>query len=336
MYKNIDYIYDAIIQLEQLSGMKFLIDSSRSEYDALISTDKYQFIIIAKPEIRETNKGIVLAQLKDFKINPNKSIIIITKFIASKIANEFKNFGINYIDVAGNAFIKKEDLLILISGQKVQQKIKTNQTRAFQDAGIKLIFNLLSNPNNLQLSYRELAERTGIAIGSVSNVMKELEEQSFILKTDTIRILKNTRQLLDRWIVAYNDFLRPKLVKKRLRFVNEERKHWGYVSLQGIEGKNFWGGEPAAAIITGHLTPSYLTIYSDINWQSLIRPLGLIPDENGDLEVLQIFWNIDKEFFSNEIVPSLLIYADLISSGKERNIEIAKEILENDLKYLWK
>ena len=76
------------------------------------------------------------------------------------------------MDVAGNAFIKKDDFYIYVVGQKAQKTKKTNQTRAFQETGVKLIFNLLTNPDNLKLTYRELAKQTGIATGSVSNIMK--------------------------------------------------------------------------------------------------------------------------------------------------------------------
>jgi len=77
-------------------------------------------------------------------------------------------------------------------------KAKTNQTKAFQEVGIKIIFNLLNNPENLQLSYRELAELADVSIGSVSNVIEELEQQTYILKTNTKRILKNKEKLLER------------------------------------------------------------------------------------------------------------------------------------------
>ena len=100
------------------------------------------------------------------------------------------------MDVAGNCFIKHQDLILYIV-TKSTQKEKTNQAKAFQEAGIKIIFNLLSNPANLKLSYRELAELADVSIGSVSNVMNELEEQNFIIKTKLKRVLKNKSAYLN-------------------------------------------------------------------------------------------------------------------------------------------
>ena len=190
MYRNKDFINDAVIELENISDIPVTLESSHKEYDTILTINNVQYTIEARSEIREANKGIVLAQLRELQEVSNRPIIVIAKFIANDIAKEFKEKAINYIDVAGNAYIKQKSFQLYITGQKVHKAEKTNQSRAFQEAGIKLIFSLLNNPENLLLSYRELAEKTGIAIGSISNIMRELEDLNFILKTETKRILK--------------------------------------------------------------------------------------------------------------------------------------------------
>ncbi|MDR0864064.1 MAG: type IV toxin-antitoxin system AbiEi family antitoxin, partial [Candidatus Symbiothrix sp.] len=73
------------------------------------------------------------------------------------------------------------------------------------------------------------------------------------------------------------------------------------------------------------------TIYTNQNWQELKSSIGLIPDENGKVEVLQQFW---KQEDNKTTVPPLLIYADLIGSGYGRNVETAKIILKNELPHI--
>ena len=331
MYKNNDFIYDAAFRLEELINIPVKVESRRKEYDALLTLNEKQFVVEAKPEVRASNKGIVLSHVNELRDRSNRPIIVIAKFIATDIAREFKEQGINYIDIAGNTFIKNEKLFIYISGQKSQKLTKTNQSRAFQETGIKLIFNLLETPENLQFSYRELSELTDISIGSVSNVMKELEDLNFILKTSKKRILKNTRDLLDRWIIAYNDVLKPRILKKRMRFANnKDYNNWSTLPIQELEDINLWGGEPAAAILTGQLQPEIFTIYTNAGWQNVAMKLKLVPDENGDVEILHMFWKEKEKFREKYITPTLLVYADLISSGHERNIEIAKQLINNE------
>lgn len=335
MYKNSDYLYEAVTQLQQVADVDIEIESNRSDYDAVATIYSTQFVVLAKSEIRASNKGIVFSEIENLKQKTNKPIIAIAKFIASDIARELKEKKINYIDRAGNAFIKQDELLIYITGQKPDKPANFNQSRAFQESGIKLIFQLLTQPDDLQLSYRNLAEKTGIALGSVSIIMKELEDLRFVVKTKNSRYLKNKKELLERWILAYNDVLRPRLLKKRFRFsTNDAYIKWQDLPLNVISGRNIWGGEPGASILTKQLQPQDFTIYTDGGWQSVASALKLIPDNEGDVEILAIFWKEYERLTNQNIAPTLIILAELMSSGKERNIETAKTIIENELQYI--
>ena len=110
--------------------------------------------------------------------------------------------------------------------------------------------------------------------------------------------------------------------------------NWDTLPVQDVEDINLWGGEPAAAVLTGQLQPEKFTIYTNGNWQNIAADLKLIPDENGQIEILQMFWNEEDKYRENYITPALLIYADLMGSGDDRNIETAKLILENELQHI--
>lgn len=335
MYTNNDYIYDASVTLEQLTGLNITVESHRKEFDGIIDINGYAFTVEAKNELRKENKGFLFTRLEELRTKTNRPTLVIAKYITSEVALELKENGINYLDLAGNCFINHQDLLLYIVGQKVHKKGKTKQTKVFQEAGIKIIFNLLNNPENLLLSYRELAELADVSIGSVSNVMNEMEEQNFILKTKLKRVLKNKTLLLERWVIAYQDILRPKLVKKQMRFIKpDEAKSWKSIHLDNSKTVTLWGGEPAAALLTNQLNPEEFSIYTTQSWQTLGQELGLIPDANGKIEILQVFWKSNEPTGITPITPPLLIYADLIGSGYSRNLEIAKIILENELQHL--
>ena len=62
----------------------------------------------------------------------------------------------------------------------------------------------------------------------------------------------------------------------------------------------------------------------------------LLPAENGDIEVLDMFWRQEDKDWTKPIVPPLLIYADLMGSRIGRNLETAKLIRENELSPLLK
>ncbi|MDO7173889.1 type IV toxin-antitoxin system AbiEi family antitoxin [Mariniflexile sp. AS56] len=333
MYRNNDFIYEATSKLEQLINIPIDIDSSRQNYDALLRIKNEQFIVEAKSAVRTSNQGLVLSQLEEMKQNNNRPIILIAEYISKTAAEEFKNRDINYIDIAGNAYIKFNDLVIFIEGQKKAKKERTNQSRAFQEAGLKILFQLLYKPEHLQDSYRKIAEKADVSIGSVSNVMAELEDLNYLLKTSDKRVLKNKNELIERWIVAFNAVLRPRIMRKRMRFLdNDFQQQWRNIDTHINDGYVLWGGEPGAAILTENLRPEKFTLFTNLDLSEVARSLKLVPSEKGDVEILQKFWNNNSE--KKKTAPALLIYADLINSGFGRNIETAKQILENELNYI--
>lgn len=333
MYRNNDFIYDATLKLEQLIDIPIQVDSNRNNHDALLTINNIQFVVEAKAAVRTSNQGFILSQLEEMKKNSNWPIILIAEYISKKATHELKERGINYIDVGGNAFIKYKDLAIFVKGQKNTKKDKTNQSRAFQETGLKIIFHLLNTPEHLQDSYRRIAEQVEVSIGSVSNVMAELEELNYLLKTKQRRAIKNTDELLERWVIEFNTVLRPRILRKRMRFIDKDQsKNWRDIDIHTKNGVILWGGEPGGAIITENLRPEKFTVYTDLELSEVANKLGLIPSENGEVEILQKFWKNDVNYA--QVAPALLVYADLMNSGFGRNIETAKQILKNELQHI--
>ncbi len=329
------YIYDAVDNFGQLSGIRNEMSIERNNGDYQLTIGQVEYRVAAWKEIRVSSKGIVLQQVKELEKRIDQPIIILSNYIALEVADEFRQNGINYLDGSGNSFIRNAGLLVYISGQKTLNPALTNQARAFRESGIKLIFLLLCNPDIIQLPNRRLSELSGISVGSVSNVLTELESLNFVLKVGGGRRLKNLKLLLDRWIISYFDVLRPRLAIKRMDFeFAGDYNSWQNLPLQSSKGRVLWGGETAAALKTMNLNPKNFTLYTNQNWKEFARELRLIPNESGNLEILEIFWNENSVPTLPGMVPELLIYADLVGSGVERNIQIANEIFANDLQYI--
>jgi hypothetical protein len=287
----------------------------------------------AKSSIRTYNQGLVLSQLQQLKEQSDLPLIVIADFISKNAAEALKGVGINYIDTAGNAFIKHKDLVLLIEGQKKVKKEKTNQSRAFQEAGLKILFHFLSNQEHLQNPYRTISEKANVSLGSVSHIMAELEDLNFLLKTKDKRILKNKKELLERWIVEYNAILRPRIVRKRMRFINDDdKRNCRNINTQNENGVILWGGESGGSLPTDNLRPEKFTVFTDLELPEVAKALRLVPDEIGEVEVLQKFWNTNFE--NTNVAPALLVYADLINSGFSRIFETAKQIRGHELQYI--
>ena len=198
MYRDNDYIYEAITSLEDSSKLTIEFYSNRGEYDGIVDIEGEQFYMFAKKDARLIHANLIVNEIIN---HPNykttKNYIVVSDFIANESKEVFKNNKINYLDTSGNAFIFSKKLRVLIEGRKKSKnEVNNSSAKIFQEAGIKLIYVLLTNPEASKCSLRELAANAGIALGSVSNIMKELEEADFIIKTSKERKLKNREELL--------------------------------------------------------------------------------------------------------------------------------------------
>lgn len=327
MYKDNDFVYEAIAFLEDTIGSPITIESVRETYDVVLQINNETFYCIAKKNAKNANYGIIMSALKD--INQSKNNIVIADYLTKNTAEDLKKNGINYLDASGNTFIKTNHFFVYVEGRKAKINKKTNQTRAFQEAGLKLLLLLISNPETLQFSYRELAEKTGIALGSVSNIFKELEESHYLLKTRNTRVLKNQDEIIERWVIAYNELLKPRSFRKKMRAIGNEFNSKHIINNNDL--KLYLGGEPGGALLTGQLKPKDYIIYTDEETSKVAKELKLVPDEAGNIELYSKFWTDSFHLKNEYTAPPLVIYADLLGSGNNRNIETAKLILENGL-----
>jgi hypothetical protein len=143
---------------------------------------------------------------------------------------------------------------------------------------------------------------------------------------DAILFLERKEELLTKWVTLYNTTLRPKQMIGRFKSVGNTIKN-DLMLPPGI----LWGGEPAGAKLTKYLKPEKYTLYTSIEKMEVMRMLKLVPDMTGNIELLNTFWNSEiiineKNVDGMQIVPPLIVYADLLGSYDSRNYETAERI----------
>ena len=158
--------------------------------------------------------------------------------------------------------------------------------------------------------------------------MKELKALGFLLDMGKRgQRLIQRKKLLQRWVTAYPEQLRPKLILGRFR---GEHEWWRQKTLDPFKAQ--WGGEVAAAKFTQYLQPQIITIYTTAQQlNQLLAENRLRKDPTGDVEILERFWKPAELFEREDLVHPILIYADLLATGNERNIETAKIIYEEHI-----
>lgn len=259
----------------------------------------------------------------------DQPLFLIAKYVNARMADQLKQDGVQFIDTAGNAFINNPALYVFVKGNRPPEILKKPPLeRAFKPAGLKIIFAFLCNPNFENKTYREIAEAADVALGTIDWIMKELRKLGFLLDMGKRgHKLIQKENLFHRWVIAYPERLRPKQMLGRYR---GENGWWQQKTLDPLKAQ--WGGEVAAARLTQYLKPELITIYTaPQQLNQLLFENRLKKDAAGDVEILARFWNPAEMCKYNDLVHPILVYADLLATGNQRNTETAKMIYEQHI-----
>ena len=214
--------------------------------------------------------------------------------------------------------------MIWIDTNKPYMEIKANSNRAFNKTGLKIIFHFLLHEDSINFPYRQIATLTKVGLGNINYVMTGLKEMGFLiqLNKNTYKLTRK-KELVEKWMSAYFERLKPALKIGTFRFLQEE----DFANWKTLEFKNRdtrWGCKPAGDLLTNYLHPAELTIYTTETRRDLIKNYRLLPDEKGNVIAYQTFWHQDED--NGHVVPALLAYVDLMNTNDRRCTETAQKI----------
>lgn len=296
-----------------------------------------EYVIEVKRPLTPATLGATLAQLEQLRRHDKRPQVLVTDYVTPPLAERLKAMNTQFADTAGNAYLRLPGMLVWVRGKKPQVTDKGGRApRAFQPTGLKLLFALICKPELAAAPYRELADKTGTALGTINWVMRDLREIGFLVVLKRVRRLIATKRMLDEWALTYARYLRPKLLLARYQALTfQDWPQW-----QPEKHGAFWGGEPAAALLTQYLRPGVLTFYADQLPGRMIleHKLAKAPNrviEDHIVEFRNKFWKIDVPPDKPHIVPPALVYADLLATGDDRCIETAGLVYDGYLARLF-
>jgi len=313
--------------LEQFDGQTGIVGKWKplakeidGKLDLHIDSRTIHFFAEVKNELRKYQ----LSQLYEMA-EQHQPFMLIANHIFPALKEILREKKIGYLDAAGNIYVNTDGTFLWIDGKKAVEKDKPATNRAFTKTGLKTVFYLLLHNDTINMPYRKLAAITGVALGNIRNVIEGLKDAGFILRINEKTMqLQNKKALLDRWVVGYGETLKPTLYLGTFRFWNEDKlKNWHSLPIE--QGEDVWGGEPAADHYTNYLRPEVLTLYTNQHRAAFVSKWKLIPNEKGNVRFYERFWK-DEAIDSEQFVPPLLVYADLLLTDDPRCIETAEII----------
>ncbi len=287
-------------------------------------------------DIKRVDRFAILRDIKNLHAPYGQAPqpLLVAPRITTETAERCRELDLQFIDATGNAYLRGPGLYVLVKGQRPIEGedlllIGQEGKRAGTATHLRVIFALLCKPELLNAPYRNIVQVAGVALGTIGWVFNDLMDRGITTggqrKGD--RVMLERKKLIDEWITTYPITLRPKLNPRRFKAPKPD--WWKALDITRYGAQ--WGTEVAAEKLTGYLRPNTVTIYlhkvkGQQNLTRLVAENRLRPDAEGDIEILDAFWNFDDEQPTTQTVPPLLAYADLIATLDPRNLEAAKLI----------
>lgn len=317
-FKNLEFE----VSLERFVG-------KNAESDVAFKINGETVYADVRNEVRPNHVPIFLNR----KDNP---LLVVADYITPKSKEALKSNGVNYIDSYANVYLNLKHLKIYVEKNNAKP-VYNVYSEVFTRAGGQVLFQLLQDPELINANQERLAKISCVSLGSVSKTIKGLQKEGFAVKWNKEKKyqLVKREELLEKWVVLVNEKILPAHKVGNFKFSQNQLSDW-YKNL--LYPRLFWGGEPGASLLTKNLNPEKFTIYTDKTKQDIIQQFRLIPDEYGEIIIYNKFWQ-EKNMFdelsyvgNENTVHPLLIYAELIYSGNERNLETAKIIFDEYIK----
>lgn len=344
--------------LEQLkrahTGIKLqnvvLREGGSSPFDGKVTlkteTESFPYLLEIKANPRPETIRHLLVLKAAYKEAKNTPILLVADYLNPNLAAKLREEGINYLDIAGNLFLKRDPgLYMQVEGKKPSSPVAGLKTRLFQPSGLTLLFRLLTEPESINYPYRRLAEEAGVALGTVGWVMRDLKNNQFLEPAGKDRLqLVNTRDLTQQWVQGYAHTLRPRIlvgeygslaphledvVSSLANYTADKDENWALT------------GGFAADELLHHYRGQKLAFYVSDWWSTaVLKELPIIPVSGGDITVLRVFSPRVVETpkaltTEHPLAHPLLIYAELLYQGMDRDMETARmlyaEFLEGHL-----
>jgi len=286
------------------------------ELDITINNQKMLMVVEVKKDVKNHQLFNIIEYNRRFQ-----NFLLVAEKLYPKVKKVLRENRINYLEGNGNVFIKKDNIFLYIDANKTIKTQKEKRNRAFTKTGLKVVFHFLLDPQLINQTQRDIADITNVALGNIPLIINGLLENNFILKLNKNEyVINNYEELLNKWIAEFDQTLRPTIYKQRFRFQNRNQD---WRELQLNTEKTVWGGEPAGDIITNYLRPEKFILYTKETIRDLMINYKLLPDEEGDIWVYDMFWTTN---FKSNTAPKELVYADLMINDDKRSNETAKLI----------
>jgi hypothetical protein len=246
--------------------------------------------------------------------------VVVTDYVSSKLRHALADAGWGFVDASGNASLTAPGLMIRLEGGRPQKDVTPPIAAPFGRTGLPVTFALLVRGRTR--TQRELASSAKSSLGTTNRVLQGLRVLGYLSDDGELR---RPAALRDRWTEA---FLVHRDALAAPQMFTSDRWTQPQDVLKGkLPHDAYLGSEVGAAARGLSIRPETGLIYcsSPVRHEVIVQG-RLRPDPVGWLEVRETFWGKDLLGLESQVVPDLLLRADLLSEADPRLTALARDL----------
>lgn len=128
--------------------------------------------------------------------------LLVVPYMSDAGARVAEDAGVNWLDLSGNASIRAENLLVLVQGRPSAYRSRGRPSSPFAPKSARLARVLLLDPSRWWRQ-RDLVEETGLDNGTVSRVVRRLDDELLLENQGREVRPRDPGLLLDAWADDY-------------------------------------------------------------------------------------------------------------------------------------
>lgn len=252
--------------------------------------------------------------------------MLFAPYVPTKVGAHLAGSGLSYVDAVGNCHIQTEaghQLIAHIEGKKLARRPPNSGRLPSHLATLAILI----QPTLLNKPVRALAAAAGIGKSAAAEHMRRLTDLGFVEHVrGEVRLLRH-HELLDRWLSAYADTVRPAWLIGHYRTRTVDPPTLEQEISAACEGRTWaLGGGAAAWQMTHFYRGPQTVLHLHGSHKDVIDKLKAVPDQSGPLTLLRTPGALAYEGASPNLVHPLLVYSEMTGSADPRMLEAAGQL----------
>lgn len=280
-------------------------------------------------QLHRSHLGHEAAQAALLFAGERPGLILFAPAIGRALGDALEHGGVNFVDTAGNCFLRLGDgYIVRIQGRPDPTRKRIG--KALRAPAYRTLLTLMIQRDLINSPSRTIAAEAGVSPQTAVDLRKYLVEQRYALRTrDQYRWFPDREgELVSLWLAAYSTTLAPSLAIGRFRAKESDPIELEKRIEPVLDGVGGWayGGGAAAQRLTGYYRGDQTKIYVTDYRADLPTRLRFAKDEAGPITIARAPGRLALRSPQPKCVHPLLAYADLLAEGDDRAREAAREL----------